>query len=236
MMEVPPPEHGIHNWHDFLVHMGTITLGLLIAIGLEQSVEWLHHRHQLHDLHAALEEDTEKAIQDSQHIEAHTQVHVGWLRRREAQVRLAITEKVPIVDLPPPEQRAPFDLPGAPAWRAAKNGGLLQIISQPDIQAYSEVDDLIVLDDAAYIKHAEAIGNRLAFEKEFSGDDPESHDFSSATTSQLQEYMRLLEEEKNMYLWWGFWARQVLGAEMAIARGERNLVKIQAAERQVTEK
>lgn len=53
-MEVHPPEHGIHSWRDFIVHMGTITLGLLIAIGLEQSVEWVHHRHQVaairHDL------------------------------------------------------------------------------------------------------------------------------------------------------------------------------------------
>src|SRR5579875_2696141 len=47
-MEVHPPEHAIHNWRDFFVHIGTITIGLLIAIGLEQTVELIHHRHQRH--------------------------------------------------------------------------------------------------------------------------------------------------------------------------------------------
>lgn len=53
-MEVHPPEHGIHNWRDFLVHMGTITLGLLIALGLEGLVEYRHHRHLVHTAHRNL--------------------------------------------------------------------------------------------------------------------------------------------------------------------------------------
>ena len=47
-MEVHPPEHPIHTWRDFLIHIVTIVIGLLIAIGLEQSVEWFHHRHIVH--------------------------------------------------------------------------------------------------------------------------------------------------------------------------------------------
>ena len=31
-MEVHASEHGIHSWRDFFVHMGTICLGLLIAL------------------------------------------------------------------------------------------------------------------------------------------------------------------------------------------------------------
>jgi hypothetical protein len=44
-MEVHAPHEPIHTWRDFFIHIATITIGLLIAIGLEQSVEWLHHRH-----------------------------------------------------------------------------------------------------------------------------------------------------------------------------------------------
>jgi hypothetical protein len=47
-MEVHPPEHPILTWRQFFIHMGTITLGLLIALALEQAAEWAHHRHQLH--------------------------------------------------------------------------------------------------------------------------------------------------------------------------------------------
>lgn len=49
MLEVHPPHQAVHSWKDFFIHIATIVIGLLIAIALEQSVEWLHHRHQLRD-------------------------------------------------------------------------------------------------------------------------------------------------------------------------------------------
>jgi len=47
-MEVHPPEHPIHSARDFFLHLFTITIGLLIALGLEGLVEAAHHRHLLH--------------------------------------------------------------------------------------------------------------------------------------------------------------------------------------------
>src|SRR5579875_1135874 len=44
-MDVHPPDHAIHSWRDFFIHIATIVVGLLIAIGLEQAVEAIHHRH-----------------------------------------------------------------------------------------------------------------------------------------------------------------------------------------------
>ncbi len=49
MLDVHPPHEAIHSWKGFFIHITTIVIGLLIAIALEQSVEWLHHRHQLRD-------------------------------------------------------------------------------------------------------------------------------------------------------------------------------------------
>ena len=49
-MEVHPPDHPVITWKQFFVHMAIVVLGLLIAIGLEQSVEALHRRHQRHQL------------------------------------------------------------------------------------------------------------------------------------------------------------------------------------------
>jgi hypothetical protein len=45
MLDVHPAHHAASSWRDFFIHIITIVLGLLIAIGLEQTVEWLHHRH-----------------------------------------------------------------------------------------------------------------------------------------------------------------------------------------------
>jgi len=43
-MKVHPPHGPIHSIKEFLVHLLAITIGLLIALGLEASVEWVHHR------------------------------------------------------------------------------------------------------------------------------------------------------------------------------------------------
>lgn len=45
MLDVHPPHEPVHGWRDFLLHIATITIGLLIALGLEAAAEWIHHRH-----------------------------------------------------------------------------------------------------------------------------------------------------------------------------------------------
>ena len=45
MLDVHPPHEPVHGIRDFLLHILTITIGLLIALGLEAGVEYLHHRH-----------------------------------------------------------------------------------------------------------------------------------------------------------------------------------------------
>jgi hypothetical protein len=37
MLDVHPPHEVTHTWKDFFIHIATIVVGLLIAIGLEQS-------------------------------------------------------------------------------------------------------------------------------------------------------------------------------------------------------
>src|SRR5258708_36423624 len=47
MLDVHPPHEKVHSWTQFLIHIAAIAIELLIAIGLEQTVEYFHHRHQL---------------------------------------------------------------------------------------------------------------------------------------------------------------------------------------------
>src|ERR1700760_3607898 len=42
-MEIHKPKP-VHNWREFLVELGTITLGVCIALAAEQAVEWFHWR------------------------------------------------------------------------------------------------------------------------------------------------------------------------------------------------
>ncbi len=57
MLEVHAPHKTVHTWKDFFIHIATIVVGLLIAVSLEQTVEFLHHRHQRNQLDEALQRD-----------------------------------------------------------------------------------------------------------------------------------------------------------------------------------
>jgi hypothetical protein len=57
MLEVHAPQEGLHSWRAFFIHLATIVIGLLIAVGLEQSVEYFHHRHQVAEIRRSLAEE-----------------------------------------------------------------------------------------------------------------------------------------------------------------------------------
>ena len=57
MLDVHPPHEATHTWKDFLIHIATIVVGLIIAVGLEQTVESIHHRHLTHKAHLQLAEE-----------------------------------------------------------------------------------------------------------------------------------------------------------------------------------
>jgi hypothetical protein len=60
MLDVQALHYTVHTWRDFFIHIATITIGLLIAIALEQSVESLHHIHQRHQLQYDLLEEAKR--------------------------------------------------------------------------------------------------------------------------------------------------------------------------------
>src|ERR1700735_2185215 len=62
MLDVHPPHQPTHTWKDFFIHIATIVIGLLIAIGLEQTVESFHHRHQVAETRAALRDEKQENI------------------------------------------------------------------------------------------------------------------------------------------------------------------------------
>lgn len=61
-MEVHPPHSPIHSVKEFMLHLLAITIGLLIALGLEAGVEWIHHRHLVREAR----ENIAQEIRDNQ--------------------------------------------------------------------------------------------------------------------------------------------------------------------------
>jgi hypothetical protein len=231
MLDVHPPEHAAHTWHDFFIHIATIVIGLIIAVGLEQSVESIHHHHQRSELQQALHADTEKAVHESATAAADNALIIRALDSHIAQIETALdTNRPPAAPLPPPHI-TDYDSPDDPTWRAAKSSGLTELFTQDEIKAYSEADALIAINITAYFAAVAAREKRSQFEWKFERNGATQPDFSHATRQNLEDYLDLLLAEKSAYVSYNAWTGFLHGAESAILSGERNLVRIQKAER-----
>ena len=136
MLDVHAPEHRIHGFRDFVVHLLTITVGLLIALGLEASVEAMHHRHERNEadekirLEMRSNRDTLVASQqDIQNEIKNMEGLLGYLEARSAG-KPADTHGLDLTFRGRPVKDA--------AWRTASATGVLNYISYDTVQLFSE--------------------------------------------------------------------------------------------------
>jgi len=233
MLDVHPPHEGIHTWKEYLLHMSTIVLGLLIAIGLEQSVEALHRARERRELRASLNRDSKKIIADALQSEQVQTVVLAWIQQRRRVVQDAVTAHRPVAA---PLAREPYFssiVPINPAWNAAKSSGLLPLLTQEEVEAYSEMDSIFVRKETAYDAGISASKNFEQFESRYA--DPRNQDFidlSSASPAELDRYIDLLDEEGIAWTFYSGVCGFLRGGETAVLAGERDLGKIQKAELQ----
>jgi hypothetical protein len=231
MLDVHPPEHTPHTWRDFFIHIATIVVGLLIAIGLEQFVEAIQHHHQRIELEEALHEDTVKAIQDTENQNNAETAMLQWLNLSISQAQDALNANHPLTaSIAPPSIRE-HDLPDTPAWKAAKSSGLLDLLPQDQVKAYSEL--ATILDQAAVMDarcgaDIEEL-NKLQGRFEHNGVPPP--DFSHATRQDLEKNLDALLGVQMSLSMLNQRYKALHGAEVAILKGDRDLNSIQHAER-----
>ena len=188
----------------------------------------------VNELHDALRRDTEKQIEDAKHIEAFTAWIVHRTTRRMQQVGEALRTHRPLASpLLQGERPGQTDLPGEPAWNAAKASGLLAFAPQEDIVTYTEVDSIVDHILLSYDADRGPAEKLRAFQQQVEFiEGPGVPAFSTATPAQLQTYLEELSEVNTAAVEIQYWARQLHGADTAILSDERNLAKIEAAERQ----
>jgi hypothetical protein len=83
MLDVHPPHHAASTWRDFFIHIATIVIGLLIAIGLKQAVEYFHHRHQAHHARELILEEVDANRANLEKNIAFIEQHETWLLRQQ---------------------------------------------------------------------------------------------------------------------------------------------------------
>jgi hypothetical protein len=64
MLDVHLPHKPLHGVWEFLLHLFTITVGLLIATQIESCVEWRHHVHLAGEARAKLWAEIERNLKD----------------------------------------------------------------------------------------------------------------------------------------------------------------------------
>ena len=136
MLDVHPAHHAASTWRDFFIHIVTIVIGLLIAVGLEQTVELIHHRHQRHQLQEDLHDEAEQNLQVIDR-DLMMQKLEPWFDQamREATPPSAHQDKIRITLPPAPclpgsvgtaEYR--YFAPSQAVWTTAKEGGLVSLL------------------------------------------------------------------------------------------------------------
>jgi hypothetical protein len=234
MLEVHAPHQAMNTWKDFFVHIATIVVGLIIAVGLEQAVEAINHRHERSELRQTLRRESEQIPKDSRSTEAALAYHRNWLARRVDQVKAAVWQQQALAE-PTAHVLPIFDYPDSPLWRSAKLSGLVERLGTAELNAYSEVELLISKIDGFYDAWRRAQSKRLQFERQYPQRPGGGMDFSMASPADLRNYLGLLTDEDEATSVFLEWDRNVEGAEETIFGGDLRLEAIFAAERKATD-
>jgi hypothetical protein len=139
MLEVHPPEGKIHSVSDFLLHIFTITIGLLIALSLEGCVEWMHHRHLVHEAEAGLHDEIR---QNAQVIGSLRQQIKDENKRLDEDLETLIqARKSPIA--PHQELKFMFDMQTFDdvRWKTAQATGAFAYMPYEDAKLYAYIYD-----------------------------------------------------------------------------------------------
>lgn len=144
MIDVHAPHGGLHTWKDFWIHLGTITLGLLIAISLEQTVEYFHHLHQRHQLEEDLRAEAKKnlAIMDGDYTYLDLLMANTVANRERVDAMRAGYGKIKLSFLPFKSPRANgvgFSSPQASVWTTAKESEQVSLLPREEAKFYNRV-------------------------------------------------------------------------------------------------
>jgi cell division protein FtsB len=136
MLDVHAPEHGINGVRDFFLHLFTITIGLLIALGLEAGVEAIHHRHQREEAETLIRREIQNnlaQLHDGAPVataELHQMTAVLQTLEDRAQSQPGVLHENDFIFHEAPIQDA--------AWRTANSTGALTYMDYKEVERFSD--------------------------------------------------------------------------------------------------
>ena len=138
VLDVHPPHEAVHGWRDFLLHILTIVIGLLIAIGLEQTVEWAHHREIVRvareNIRREIVQNREASVQDQGYLQS----DADRMKGNAGLARAFLTNKKAFEHA---SMSFTFTWNGFTdsAWRSARDSGALVYMPMEEVQRYDDL-------------------------------------------------------------------------------------------------
>jgi hypothetical protein len=139
MLDVHAPHERTHSWSDFFIHIATIVIGLLIAIGLEQTVEHFHHRREAREGLELLRREV-----DANRVSLQFDAKVLDYSEREQHANLAVLQRLRNHKLQP-DDRLIFIRPSesleSSAWRVVHESAAAAYIPHDLMTLYDDIQE-----------------------------------------------------------------------------------------------
>jgi hypothetical protein len=155
MLDIHPPEHTPHSWRDFFIHIATIVLGLVIAIGLEQTVEAIQRHHEREELREQMLE----VLRNDLNVDAEDQQQLNGFRSLLVEQQSGIRARRAGTSVPPAlppndvRMKTSLDFPSLAAYEAARQSGIVSVLPANEIRLFNRIElqrDMLSVDVHLY--------------------------------------------------------------------------------------
>ena len=226
MLDVHPPHSPTHTWKDFFIHVGTICVGLLIAVSLEQSVEYFHRAHERHLLEDELHVEAEIMQRNAEIDIDQYDSRLKWLLAQRKDVDLLLSSHGK-ADLPARPYVAPLRGHGVEGsgrmgllntiWQDARADGRLALLPEGLKRAYGILANRTEQTRVAGVNTLQANETMSAYLFQFTNRrTPTTPAVSGMSEAQLLQYRALLMDD--------FEQTYQLRAELVLALAALDLV------------
>jgi len=230
MLDVHAPHESVHTWKDFFIHIATIVVGLIIAVGLEQTVEALHHHHQRHQL----DEDLRTEALNNQKVIARDlrmqDIEPWFVEAEKAATDVSQQPRVHFTLAPPPcvpgsvgTAAVRYFAPSEAVWTAARESGLVVLLPAEQARMQARLAHNYVLLGAARDTVSDSCQSILAMRQRLAlPGPPGAPDTWTMTPQQAETFAALAADMKVGIQGLLFRLRWSDVYEQGIARGESN--------------
>lgn len=141
MLDVHPIHAPVRGWRDFFIHIATIVVGLCIAVGIQQTIEFFQHRNELAETRQALRLEREgnykilaenttawrwgtAELQNNLLVLQYLQQHPGTPQEKLPGILLWKSSSYPF---------------GSVVWDAVRQSGVIALMPREEIEANSNL-------------------------------------------------------------------------------------------------